>query len=192
MPPTLRRRSHAASHRPAHCARLASLVRGVTTRRMEIRLLGPLEVRDGERSIALPRRQQRALLAVLALRAGEVVSTDRLDRRPLGRVGAAVGARLAPEHGLGAAQAARARRSSSRSRPATASRSTRTRRRHTASRASSAKPRGAEPAERARLLRRGARALARARARRPRRRAVRPAPRLARLDELRVDRPGGA
>ena len=45
---------------------------------MEIRLLGPLEVRHGERVIALPRRQQRALLAALALRAGEVVSTDRL------------------------------------------------------------------------------------------------------------------
>ena len=45
---------------------------------MQIRLLGPLEVRDGERVIALPRRQQRALVAALALRAGEVVSTDRL------------------------------------------------------------------------------------------------------------------
>jgi len=45
---------------------------------MEIRLLGVLEVRDGERIVALPRRQQRALLAALALRAGEVVSTDRL------------------------------------------------------------------------------------------------------------------
>ena len=45
---------------------------------LEIRLLGPLEVRDGERVIALPRRQQRALVAALALRAGEVVSTDRL------------------------------------------------------------------------------------------------------------------
>jgi len=45
---------------------------------MEIRLLGPLEVRDGENVVPLPRRQQRALLAALALRAGEVVSTDRL------------------------------------------------------------------------------------------------------------------
>jgi DNA-binding SARP family transcriptional activator len=45
---------------------------------MEIRLLGPLEVWDCDRVIALPRRQQRALLAALALRAGEVVSTDRL------------------------------------------------------------------------------------------------------------------
>jgi DNA-binding SARP family transcriptional activator len=45
---------------------------------MEIRLLGPLEVQDGDRVVSLPRRQQRALLAALALRAGEVVSTDRL------------------------------------------------------------------------------------------------------------------
>lgn len=45
---------------------------------MDIRLLGPLEVRDGDRVVTLPRRQQRALLAALALRAGEVVSTDRL------------------------------------------------------------------------------------------------------------------
>ena len=45
---------------------------------MEIRLLGPLEVRGGDGVVSLPRRQQRALLAALALRAGEVVSTDRL------------------------------------------------------------------------------------------------------------------
>jgi len=45
---------------------------------MEIRLLGPLEVRDGKGVVALPRRQQRALVAALALRPGEVVSTDRL------------------------------------------------------------------------------------------------------------------
>src|SRR5215203_2300277 len=45
---------------------------------VEIRLLGPLEVRNGENVVPLPRRQQRALLAALALSAGEVVSTDRL------------------------------------------------------------------------------------------------------------------
>ena len=45
---------------------------------MEIRLLGPLEVRVEDQVVKLPRRQQRALLAALALRAGEVVSTDRL------------------------------------------------------------------------------------------------------------------
>ncbi len=45
---------------------------------MEIRLLGSLEVREGEHVLDVRRRQQRALLAALALRAGEVVSTDRL------------------------------------------------------------------------------------------------------------------
>jgi len=45
---------------------------------VEVKLLGPLEVvADGSR-IELRRRKQRALLALLALRAGEVVSTDRL------------------------------------------------------------------------------------------------------------------
>jgi DNA-binding SARP family transcriptional activator len=44
---------------------------------VEIRLLGPLEVRDGERLFAL-RPQQRALLAALALRIGEVVPAGRL------------------------------------------------------------------------------------------------------------------
>ncbi len=45
---------------------------------LEIRLLGPLEVRDGEQVLAVRRRKQRALLAVLALRAGDLVTTDRL------------------------------------------------------------------------------------------------------------------
>src|SRR5262245_2445482 len=45
---------------------------------LEVRLLGPLEVRDGERTIEVRRRKQRALLAVLALNAGRVVSKDRL------------------------------------------------------------------------------------------------------------------
>jgi DNA-binding SARP family transcriptional activator/predicted ATPase len=40
--------------------------------------LGPLEVRDGDRAIALPRRKHRVLLAVLLLRAGERVSSDVL------------------------------------------------------------------------------------------------------------------
>lgn len=45
---------------------------------LEFRLLGPLEVREGERSIALPRQKQRALLGALLLRAGQVVPKDRL------------------------------------------------------------------------------------------------------------------
>ena len=45
---------------------------------MEFRILGPLEVvRDGE-SVVLGATQQRALLAVLVLHRGEMVSIDRL------------------------------------------------------------------------------------------------------------------
>jgi DNA-binding SARP family transcriptional activator len=45
---------------------------------LHFQLLGPLEVRDGERVVDVRRRKQRALVAVLALRAGEAVSPDRL------------------------------------------------------------------------------------------------------------------
>ena len=45
---------------------------------MEFRILGPLEVLDGGRPVALGGAKQRALLAVLLLHANEVVSTDRL------------------------------------------------------------------------------------------------------------------
>ena len=45
---------------------------------LEVRLLGPLEAGVGRRSIELRRKKQRELLALLALRAGQVVSTDRL------------------------------------------------------------------------------------------------------------------
>ena len=45
---------------------------------MEFRILGPLEVWDGGGGVAIPRRQQRVLLATLLVRAGEVVSVDRL------------------------------------------------------------------------------------------------------------------
>ena len=45
---------------------------------VEVRLLGPLEVGVSGRRLDLRRQKQRALLAFLALRAGEVVSTDRL------------------------------------------------------------------------------------------------------------------
>jgi DNA-binding SARP family transcriptional activator len=45
---------------------------------LEFRILGPLEVvADGE-AVSLPRKKQRALLALLLLRAGEAVSTDEL------------------------------------------------------------------------------------------------------------------
>ncbi len=45
---------------------------------VEFRILGPLEVLDGARPVLLPRGRGRALLALLVLHAGEVVSTERL------------------------------------------------------------------------------------------------------------------
>ena len=45
---------------------------------MEFRILGPLEVRVGERVLPLSGARQRTVLALLLLRAGEVVSSDRL------------------------------------------------------------------------------------------------------------------
>ena len=45
---------------------------------LEFRVLGPLEVRDGERRLALGGARQRSVLALLLLRAGETVSSDRL------------------------------------------------------------------------------------------------------------------
>jgi DNA-binding SARP family transcriptional activator/tetratricopeptide (TPR) repeat protein len=45
---------------------------------VEVRMLGPLEVVVGGRRLELRRKKERALLALLALRAGEVVSRDRL------------------------------------------------------------------------------------------------------------------
>ena len=60
---------------------------------MEIRILGPLEVSDDGRVVELGAGRQRALLALLALHAPEIVATDRLieelwaahPRRPLRR-----------------------------------------------------------------------------------------------------------
>lgn len=45
---------------------------------MEYRLLGPLEVRDGDRVVAIGGHKQRTLLAALLLRAGHVVSVPHL------------------------------------------------------------------------------------------------------------------
>jgi DNA-binding SARP family transcriptional activator len=45
---------------------------------MEFRILGPLEVADGDMLVELGGARQRALLAVLLLHANEVVSSDRL------------------------------------------------------------------------------------------------------------------
>jgi DNA-binding SARP family transcriptional activator len=46
--------------------------------RVEFRVLGPLEAREGDRVLPLGGARQRAVLAVLLTRANEVVSTDRL------------------------------------------------------------------------------------------------------------------
>jgi WD40 repeat protein/DNA-binding SARP family transcriptional activator len=51
-----------------------SLIAGV----LEIRVLGPLEVSANGHPLALGGRKPRAVLAILALRSGETVSTDRL------------------------------------------------------------------------------------------------------------------
>src|SRR3954463_5089323 len=45
---------------------------------MEFRILGPLEVVDGDRRIALGGRKRRALLSALLLHRGQVVSVDDL------------------------------------------------------------------------------------------------------------------
>ena len=46
--------------------------------RLSYLILGPLEVRDGKTALALRGGQQRRLLAILLLHAGEAVSSDRL------------------------------------------------------------------------------------------------------------------
>src|SRR5262245_56728357 len=57
---------------------------------MDYRILGTLEVKDGDRLLAVGGEKQRALMAVLLLHAGEVVSSDRLiddlwgERAPTG------------------------------------------------------------------------------------------------------------
>ena len=45
---------------------------------MEFRILGPLQVFEGERELPLGSAKERALLAVLLLHAGAIVSRDRL------------------------------------------------------------------------------------------------------------------
>ena len=45
---------------------------------MEFRILGPVEVRDGDRVVSIHRRKHRALLAILILRANTIVTTDVL------------------------------------------------------------------------------------------------------------------
>ena len=48
---------------------------------MEFRILGPLEVEDGTRAIAIAGRRQRELLGLLLLQRNEVVAADQLLER---------------------------------------------------------------------------------------------------------------
>jgi DNA-binding SARP family transcriptional activator len=45
---------------------------------MEFRVLGPFEVRDGDREISIGAFRQRAVLALLTIHAGQTLSTDRI------------------------------------------------------------------------------------------------------------------
>src|SRR4029453_19405958 len=45
---------------------------------MEFRILGPLEVLEGDRILEVPGQRQRSLLALLLLHANQVVSSSRL------------------------------------------------------------------------------------------------------------------
>src|SRR4051794_9078368 len=51
---------------------------GVVTAGLWIGLLGPVEVRRGNSSVRISAAKQRVVLALLALRCGEVVSVDAL------------------------------------------------------------------------------------------------------------------
>ncbi len=66
------RRSKAAD-RPAPALYVRLVEHG-----LEFRLLGPLEVRDGERPLRLGGTKQRSVLAILLLNAGEIVPAERL------------------------------------------------------------------------------------------------------------------
>ena len=59
---------------------------------MEFRILGPLEVWDGDRPVAVTGARQRALLAVLLLHANHVVPSDRLIDELWGEEGPESGA----------------------------------------------------------------------------------------------------
>jgi DNA-binding SARP family transcriptional activator len=63
---------------PPWCGRVATFLRLAHHSGVELRILGPLEVVENGRTLTLGSRKQRALLALLALHAGKVVSRDRL------------------------------------------------------------------------------------------------------------------
>ncbi len=74
---------------------------------MEFRILGPIEVADGDRLLPLSAAGLRALLAMLLLHANEVVSVDRLLDALWPDGTAAVGCSRAPGARLSAPQGAR-------------------------------------------------------------------------------------
>ncbi|HEV8248706.1 MAG TPA: AfsR/SARP family transcriptional regulator, partial [Gaiellaceae bacterium] len=65
---------------------------------MEFRVLGPLEVSEGGRPVALGAPKQRALLAVLLLHANEVVSRERLIDELWGEAPPAHAAKLVQQY----------------------------------------------------------------------------------------------
>jgi DNA-binding SARP family transcriptional activator len=65
---------------------------------MEFRILGALEVRDGDRTIPLASGRQRALLALLILHANETVSTDRLVEELWGEHAPATASKVVQNH----------------------------------------------------------------------------------------------
>ncbi len=68
----------AARLRPTPCKNLVIALSRCFASRVEIAILGPLELRIDGRVVSLGGPKQRALLAVLALHANEAVSRDRL------------------------------------------------------------------------------------------------------------------
>ena len=60
---------------------------------MDFRILGPLDVRDGDRPVSIGGTRQRALLALLLLHANEVVSSDRLVDELWGEAGIGEGSK---------------------------------------------------------------------------------------------------
>jgi DNA-binding SARP family transcriptional activator len=65
---------------------------------MEFRILGPLEARDGDRTIPLAGGRQRAVLALLILNANETVSTDRLVQELWGDQAPATAPKVVQNH----------------------------------------------------------------------------------------------
>jgi DNA-binding SARP family transcriptional activator len=92
---------------------------------VEFRILGPLEVSVGDRPVRLGGQRQRALLAILLLNAGEVVSSERLAEGIWGDSAPASARHLVQVYVSQLRGALDGRRRSSRARPATWSTSSR-------------------------------------------------------------------